>query len=226
MNKTKIEWADYTWNPVTGYKTGCSYCYARRIAARWGQSFEPTFHEDRLKEPQSAAIGARVFVCSMADLFGPWVPSEWINAVLAQVREIEDLTFIFLTKYPENLPRWNPWPANAWVGVTVTDQASAFDAYVWLDEIEAPVAFLSLEPMLGSIHPETLVYADWVIVGGQTGPRSAPVNPEWVKTIVRYCDYIRVPLFLKDNLRWSEKRQEWPRVMGRTKSTANVEEAK
>ena len=81
MQKTKIEWCDMTWNPVTGCKLGCPYCYAAKLARRFGKSFEPEFHSERLAQPAQIKKPQNIFVCSMADLFGEWVPDEWIKAV-------------------------------------------------------------------------------------------------------------------------------------------------
>ena len=81
MNRTKIEWCDYTWNPVTGCRTGCWYCYADRMATRFHRSFEPAFHPERLNEPLRVTTPAKIFVCSTADLFGPWVDPEWQRRV-------------------------------------------------------------------------------------------------------------------------------------------------
>jgi len=90
MNRTRIEWCDFTWNPVTGCYHGCDYCYARRIAHRFFPKtvgFNPYFWRDRLREPLALKKPARIFVCSMADLFGDWVPREWIEAVFETVRD-------------------------------------------------------------------------------------------------------------------------------------------
>lgn len=138
MNKTKIEWADMTWNPVTGCRHGCGYCYARRIAERFRPfdlphvteagvlngindlaapiitvcrdgkervcahpyGFEPTFHRYRLDEPLKMKKPQTIFVVSMGDLFGDWVPTSWITAVFAACLAAPWHTYMFLTKNP------------------------------------------------------------------------------------------------------------------------------
>ena len=123
MNKTRIEWCDSTWNPVTGCKHGCPYCYARRVAGRFGEAqratgdhhifqappgstrypygYHPTFHRYRLDEPAHKTKGQTIFVCSMADLFGPWVPIRWIVEVLDACRKAPQHRYLFLTKHPK-----------------------------------------------------------------------------------------------------------------------------
>ena len=85
MNRTRIEWTDFTWNPVTGCLHDCSYCYARKLTVRFPANFPagftPAFHPGRLGQPCRIQRPSRVFVCSMADLFGAWVPDHWISAV-------------------------------------------------------------------------------------------------------------------------------------------------
>lgn len=118
MNKTKIEWCDSTWNPVTGCLHGCEYCYARKIAIRFGQhkveegvvelhwkrdnpypyDFYPTFHKYRLDEPSKKTNGQNIFVCSMADLFGDWVSQEWINEIFTACNDAQQHNYLFLTK--------------------------------------------------------------------------------------------------------------------------------
>lgn len=138
MNRTNIEWCDYTWNPVTGCLHGCSYCYARRMAKRFGKSeglpsrppcdcqiglryiaqpgevfpagFIPTFYPGRLEEPKKVKKPSRIFTVSMGDLFGEWVSPEWIDAVLQVVRECPQHTFIFLSKNPARYEIYE-WPA-------------------------------------------------------------------------------------------------------------------
>ena len=86
MNKTKIEWTDYTWNSITGCEYNCFYCYARRIAMRFNGHFKPTFHPDRITQPHKLKKPSKIFVCSMVDLFGDWIPDLWIEAVLATIK--------------------------------------------------------------------------------------------------------------------------------------------
>ena len=136
-SKTKIDWADATWNPVTGCLHGCEYCYARRIARRFGDiscddgqlhvqaknvnsyedavhsgpypfGFSPTFHRNILSDPKHWKKPRTIFVCSMADLFGEWVPDEWIRAVFEACEAAPQHRYIFLTKNPARL-----WPAHA-----------------------------------------------------------------------------------------------------------------
>jgi protein gp37 len=167
MNKTKIDWADFTWNPVTGCwgpggtkekPNRCSYCYAVGVAKRFyeygnerGDAFEPQFHPDRLSQPSQVKKPSKIFVCSMADLFGDWVPSFWINGVLATAMLAQHHTFQFLTKNPKRLREFNSWPANCWVGMTVTNQADADERLPWLLQVDASVRFVSHEPLLGPI---------------------------------------------------------------------------
>lgn len=90
FNRTNdnIGWASWSWNPVTGCKHNCPYCYAREIGKRFDGHFNPTFHEDRILAPKNtnpitdSPAGTRVFVCSMADLFGTWVPNDWNIPIL------------------------------------------------------------------------------------------------------------------------------------------------
>ena len=269
MNKTKIEWTDYTWSPVTGCLHGCPYCYARRIAERFHPKnavgddctqpgdglheirykrtrgfrygFAPTLHSHRLGEPQRRRKPSRIFVSSMGDLFGGWVPSEWIEAVLRTVRECPQHTFIFLTKNPKGY-QGHDYPPNAWLGVTCENQQAANERIPHLLATPAAVRFVSVEPMLGPVDLCTAapcgecgepdddgVYngcrggedcldeswwwssgIHWVIVGQQTGPGATPPERVWVQEIADACRHMRVPLFLKDNLRWPERIQGFP----------------
>jgi protein gp37 len=154
MNKTAIETADYTWNPVSGCNHGCSWCYARTIAARFYPKdigFAPHFYPGRLSEPAKAKKPSKIFTVSMGDLFGDWVPTLWIAAVLEQVYKNPQHTFQFLTKNPKRLKDFNPWPTNCWVGTTVTNQADADERLPWLLKVDASVLFVSHEPLLGQI---------------------------------------------------------------------------
>lgn len=222
MNRTKIEWTDYTWNPVTGCLNNCPYCYARKIATRfkgtkaWPKGFEPTFHEDRLIEPLFLKKPSKIFVCSMGELFGRWLEDRWIISILWIPRQCPQHIFQFLTKQPEELPRWNElWGSNTWVGVTATNGTEAQRAVIKLKQVAAPIRFISFEPLLGSPNlPDNFNKAvDWVIIGAQTNPYHPPKR-EWVEEIIEAAGHAEIPVFLKDNLRGPKKRQEFPKRGG------------
>lgn len=184
-----IEWAKWSWNPVSGCKHDCPYCYARDIADRfYEQGFIPTLYPDRLTAPRNTRVpsGANtdlslknVFTCSMADLFGRWVPAEWIEAVLDQVRANPQWNFLFLTKFPQRLAEFH-FPNNAWLGTTVDCQArvkSAEAAFCKLrEEGSGGFWWLSLEPLIEPLQFTSLNLFDWVVIGGSS--RSTQ-TPEW-----------------------------------------------
>lgn len=180
-----IEWARWSWNPVTGCKHDCPYCYARDIANRfYDQKFEPAFLPDRLIAPQNTRIPANayqdvgyknVFACSMADLFGRWVPTEWIEAVLDAVRAAPDWNFLFLTKFPIRLSEFE-FPDNAWVGTTVDCQIRVKNAENAFRRVKAKVKWLSCEPMLEPLHFADLAMFQWIVIGGAS---SSSQTPEW-----------------------------------------------
>ncbi len=230
MQKTKIEWADMTWNPVTGCLHGCEYCYARKIAQRFGKVedfqkkaflqgdrfqlvtagttpypflFKPTLHEYRLDEPAKIKKPQRIFVCSMADLFGEWVPDEWIEQVFRASEAAPQHTYMFLTKNPARYKDLT-MPANVWAGATSTNNA-------WAETLQSN-AFLSIEPLMMDIARclagNGLSGISWVIIGAETGNRKGKIIPkrEWVQAIVDTCREQGVPVFMKDSLAsiWGE----------------------
>ena len=139
----------------------CPYCYAEKVARRFTHDrnkvtdqpdpFTPQFHPDRLSEPAKVKKPSKIFVGSMGDLFGDWVPEEWIEAVIRAAMDCGQHTFIFLTKNPKRYHEFGLWPPNCWVGTTVTNQADADERIPWLLQVDAPVRFVSLEPLLSSI---------------------------------------------------------------------------
>lgn len=243
MNNTKIDWADMTWNPVTGCLHGCEYCYARRIAERFcgwynahaGRNsflspceepavinkpmqvkrgngklvqapfpfgFAPTFHRYRLGEPQKWKKPQTIFVCSMADLFGRWVPTSWIRDVFDACLAAPQHNYLFLTKNPERYMELDklallPRQENFWYGTTVTRDGQP---YFYSDVHNT---FVSVEPMMGPVFPSEIgICVDWVIVGAETGNRADKVKPEraWVEQLLADCRTEDVPLFMKGNL--------------------------
>lgn len=234
MNNTKIDWADMTWNPLTGCYHGCSYCYARKIAERFASKdpeairqafsqegstllmerpyiyngkvepypygFTPTFHMYRLHELEEVRTPKRVFVCSMADLFGEWVPDWIILSVFESCRRAPQHKYMFLTKNPERMLRmaYNrdlPKDDNFWYGTSVPTGNEAFFSS---DEHNC---FISMEPLradpgkfLGSRLP------DWVIVGAETGNQKGKVVPEkaWIDHLTENLG--DVPILMKNSL--------------------------
>jgi len=197
MNKTKIEWCDYTWNPVVGCKNGCSYCYAKRMNDRFRWIFDwekPEFFSRRLYEPYKIKKSSKIFIGSMCDLFGDWIPSKWIDMILVTVKENPQHTFQFLTKNPKRYLEFD-FPENCWLGATITESnLSAIGKLVSLRNTEN-YKFVSIEPILGDMSLLNLEEIDLVIVGAMTGKGAIPPKKEWI-------DSIKHPnIFYKNNIK-------------------------
>lgn len=272
--KTKIDWCDSTWNPVTGCLHGCEYCYARRIAERfrareiydpecqcqrkliergmlkgtgkpleltypWEQrnkdgsitnaaypfGFEPTFHRYKLDEPQKWKKPRNIFVCSMADLFGDWVPDEWIQKIFEACDKASQHRYMFLTKNPSRyaellnlLPKHRRPPnvAEMWFGQSFT---GAERNYTPLALPPWQYRFASIEPLLRNLsRAEAMEIAatnEWIIVGAETGVRNGKIIPkrEWVENIVEAAQITGMKVFMKESLRslmGADFRQELP----------------
>jgi protein gp37 len=217
-----IGWCDYTWNPVTGCKLGCKFgasgarCYAEGIARRFAggkafpNGFEPTFHPNRLDEPLRVKTPSRVFVSSMGELFGPWVPEEWRQAVLDAIRRAPQHRFIMLTKVPRIARRYT-MPDNVWLGTTITgDLPHEARRLAYVREFQAPVRFLSIEPLVAPVDVSA-ADPDWLIIAAATGPGGFQPQEPWVRALEDYADERGIPVYEKDNLNVRPvKRQEWP----------------
>ena len=184
QDSDSIEWARWSWNPVTGCLHNCPYCYAREIADRfYPQKFEPSFAPEALSAPLNQAppkeaadnVAYRnIFTCSMADLFGAWVPQEWIDAVLNIARQAKHWNFLMLTKFPQRLPKFE-FPENAWVGVTVDCQARVAVTERAMRQVKAGVKWVSIEPLIEPITMDFSLF-QWVVIGGAS---STAQTPEW-----------------------------------------------
>lgn len=214
MNKTTIEWTDWSWNPITGCRHGCAYCYARAMYRRFGRSFEPAFHADRLEQPLRKRTPTRIFLGSVTDLCGPGVEDDWIRAVLHIIRRTPRHTYQVLSKAPE---RWHrhDWPVNVWLGATATDQRSWDRAADGLRDavLSEPrrITFVSAEPLLGPITPGQWM-PHWLIIGAQSGTGGRQPAEEWVARLEAYAARERLPVFHKPNLtiRPEPQRREFP----------------
>lgn len=207
---SEIEWTESTWNPVTGctkLTSGCKNCYAERMAKRLQAMGQPNYRNGFAVtlQPQMLGLPLRwrkpqhVFVNSMSDLFHADVPLEYIQRVFTVMREAEWHTFQVLTKRAdrlEELDREIEWPRNVWMGVSVENRVVThrIDS---LRRTGACVKFLSIEPLLGPVPNLDLTGIDWVIVGGESGPRSRPMSDEWVRDVRDQCASARVPFFFK-----------------------------
>lgn len=248
MLKTKIEWCDSTWNPVTGCRHNCHYCYAKRIAERFGGyelgadydfkriesesgaifetspvthlykryagnrlatapypfRFEPTFHKYRLDQPRKWIKPQNIFVCSMADLFGKWVPDEWIHKVFDTCRNAPQHRYLFLTKNPGRYTQYRvPDDSNKWYGASITQESEMRQFNVLPAGCNI---FVSMEPVLEDLQPEkhNILFRQigWIILGAESGKRKDKVVPqaEWIKKIVWHAKEREVPVFMKDSL--------------------------
>ena len=248
VNKSKIEWCDHTYNPITGCRHGCHYCYAKTMADRFSGNvrknkmakdnytvlrpadgkcdlyildepmknetgsqlvypfgFEPTLHRYRFANLDKLKNGNNIFVGAMADVFGDWVPDEWIDEVIRECEKRPQHNYLFLTKNPQRyqrygLPKGND---NMWFGTSITTIADMYR----IDYLPAGCkTFLSIEPLIEDIEPETCDAlgrdVDWVIIGAETGRRKGKILPtrDWITRIVLVADAAGIPVFMKDSL--------------------------
>lgn len=222
----------YTWNPITGCLGGCEYCYARKLAngrlrgrylansclpthdepdhqAHHDDPFYPRFWDSVLWHLLPRIAGSKhykqkgIFACDMSDLFGIGIPEVWTHKILQACEVWGNYRFYLLTKQPQNLIKFNPFPDNCWVGVSVTNAVQFMEAVRFLWRIKAKVKYISFEPLLEQICPsdlhDHLRVVHWVIIGSQTKPYNPP-KTEWVDEIVEAADKSRIPVFLKNNL--------------------------
>jgi protein gp37 len=209
--QSTIEWTESTWNPVTGctkVSAGCLNCYAERMARRlqgmgqerYKEGFKLTLHPEALDEPYSWKKPRIVFVNSMSDLFHEEIPLEFMQDVFKVMNENIRHTFQVLTKRSERLRELAPlleWSQNIWIGVTIEN-----NDYVYrvddLRAVGASIKFISLEPLLGPVPDLDLKGIEWVIVGGESGPRARPMEEKWVLDIKKKCENEHnIPFFFK-----------------------------
>lgn len=217
-----ISWANFSWNPVTGCLKNCAYCYAREIAnsermkSVYPVGFTPLFHSERLSCPENTPVPAgadenpalrRVFVCSMSDLYGGWVPDEWIEKVHGSISENPQWQYIHLTKNPSRYVVMPP-PSGGWIGASVDEQKAVRIAEDAMARVEgAAVRWLSIEPMREELKFKDLSMFDWIVIGAQTEtyqptgrvPAFAPPF-EWVARIVAQAREAGCKIHLKPNL--------------------------
>ena len=207
---SSIEWTETTWNPVTGcskVSPGCKHCYAERMARRlkamgnprYRNGFQVTLHHELVELPLKWSKPRTIFVNSMSDMFHEAVPLDFIQAVFATMNRAPQHNFQVLTKRSGRLREISGelhWTDNIWMGVSVELEQYEFR----IDDLRATgaaIKFLSLEPLLGSLNGISLSNIDWVIVGGESGPGSRPMEKAWAREIRDNCKMQGIPFFFK-----------------------------
>lgn len=219
MANSSIEWTEMTWNPTTGcdkISAGCKFCYAeimtRRLKAMGQEKYKDGFgvvkpHEPSLKIPYTWKGSKVVFVNSMSDLFHNQIPVDFIKKVFKVMNDNPQHVFQVLTKRAERLLELHQemnWTHNIWMGVSV--ESDKFQSRIdCLRQTGARVKFLSLEPLIGPLTDLNLDKIDWVIVGGESGHKPRPMDPDWVLDIQEQCDKSKVAFFFKQ---WGGKNKK------------------
>lgn len=228
---SEIEWTDATWNPVSGCRVvsaGCTNCYAMRMAARLQAMEHPSYMnttrksgeryvwtgqtnllEHTLEIPLKWKKPRFVFVNSMSDLFQDSVPFGYVERVWSTMERANRHTFQILTKQPERMAEFlrqrNARPlSNVWLGTSVEDDR-VIDRIDVLRHCVAAVRFISFEPLIGPVGPVDLSEIHWAIVGGESGPRSRPLDSRWISEIHKQCDTHNVHFFFKQ---WGGKNKK------------------
>ena len=223
MQKTKIEWTDYSWNPIKGLcPVGCKlpdgkiYCYGRRIYKRFKFSPGIIMDKEELEKPLFIKNPSRIFVCSTFELFhsetinvefedmgGQWV--SWREGIFDVIEACPQHTFQILTKFPQNIDR--PMPDNVWLGVSITEPKEMAPRIKNLYRARAKLKFISFEPLLGDVGQFRFQgwldgQADWIIIGRLTGHgRVFDPKDYWIRSLLNHAKKFNTPIFLKNNLK-------------------------
>jgi len=216
MNRTAIDWCDYTWNPIKGLcPVKCPYCYARKMYLRNNWNPKIRLDEKELYEVRKRRKAVRIFLNSTIEMYHPDIPSEFVGRIVGLTRQLPQHTFISLTKSPEWMRRYNI-PDSWWIGVSLDNlsqystQPNLYNLARWerlhsLFPQESGVKFISFEPLLSfNAYIVKRIFSDgqapgWVIIGAQTKPYLPPKR-DWVERIIEKARDRSVPVFLKENL--------------------------
>lgn len=217
MKYSKIEWTEATWNPSTGCNkvtSGCKNCYAETMAKRlqamgapgYENGFEFTLMPERLDMPLKIKKPTKFFVNSMSDLFHEKMPFDFLDKVFQVITQTPHHKYQILTKREKILQSYcsqHSIPDNVWLGVSV-ESAKTKNRIDYLREIPANIRFLSVEPLISDVGKLDLRGIHWVIVGGESGPKARPMQPEWAINVQRQCIQQGVAFFFKQWGAWGE----------------------
>ena len=216
-----IEWARFSLNTVTGCLHDCPYCYARDIATRlFKQKFVPTFHPDRLAAPSNTKIPAKarrdvscrnIFANSMSDLFGQWVPNNWVEATISMAEQNPKWNFLTLTKFPQRAADFE-FPSNWWMGTTIDAQCRVANAEKAFKKIKCGTKWLSVEPLLEPLTFRHLDLFQWIVIGGASPSTKTPAWPiegsqffEWVADLHVAARKAGLSIYYKTNCGMSDE---------------------
>ena len=166
---------------------------------RYVNEFEVTIHEDLFELPLRTRQPKIIFVCSMSDLFHENVSFEVIGKIFDIMEKANWHIFQILTKRSHRLLEFSKTrkiPSNVWIGVTV-EHESVNTRLEHIKQIETKVKFLSCEPLVGSLKNLDFTGMDWIVVGGESGPKSRSLKEEWVLEIRNQCEGKKIKFFFK-----------------------------
>ena len=215
MKTTKIEWTDKTWNPITGCtkkSAGCAHCYAEVMAQRlkamglekYQNGFGLTLHEGDLEVPLQWKKPHNIFVCSMSDIFHEDVPFEFVDRIIQTICKSPQHRYQILTKRAGRMAEYFSTrlvPQNVWLGVTV-ECKSSISRIDDLRKLNASIKFLSCEPLIEDLGDINLDGIDWIIVGGESGPKARPMKLDWVVNIKNQVENLGKAFFFKQWGTW------------------------
>ena len=199
MQKTNIEWADYSWNPIKGLcPVGCWYCYARRMYKRfkWDEDLSLQGFNWFPEKP------SKIFICSTMEIFHSSIPKKWRDYIFKTISLFPQHTFIILTKLPQNIDR--EMLDNIWLGVSVTKNKDRWRIEELFNK-KARIKFVSFEPLLEYLNepsPFSIFELDWMIIGQLTGyGKKYQPEKEWILSMCNPTMRKHVKIFLKNNLK-------------------------
>lgn len=224
MNKQgpkKIDWCDYTWNPISGCLHDCFYCYMHRMEERFSGIMRPAFHFNRLSQPTTLKKPSLIFAGSSGDMWGKWVPTLWIDAVLKICESTPWHTYQFLTKNPARYFVFKTYQ-NCWYGTTVDGLSfTANNINDLVTSTENALKFVSFEPLLTEIVPD-LSGINWVIIGADSTRGAKEPPKEWADTIIKIARKQGISVFIKDNYHYPERIKEMPIKGEKWKRTKDI----
>ena len=226
-HQSSIEWTDHTFNPWWGClkaSPGCQHCYADTFASRYGYNIwgpaattaRRTFGDNHWAEPrrwnrdaEQSGQRFRVFCASMSDVFEDHpTAAEERPKLWPLIEQTPHLDWLLLTKRPENMRTMVPWdgawPTNIWAMTSVENQEQAINRIPLLLDVPVAIHALSVEPLLDAVDLAPWIdQLDWVIVGGESGSKARPMNPQWVRNLRDQCIRAGVSFFFKQWGMWS-----------------------